>query len=677
MPNHLAAEASPYLQQHKDNPVEWYPWGPEALERARREDKPILLSVGYSTCHWCHVMARESFEDAVVAAQMNRDFVCIKVDREERPDLDQIYQTALQMLARRAGGWPLTMFLTPDQTPFYGGTYFPPQARFGLPGFAQLLQNVVAAFRERRAKIEAQNREVLAALAREPAAGAAGGELSGAPVAEAIAHIKQGFDPVHGGFGAAPKFPRPAELEFLFWSGDAEARDEVLFTLEKMALGGLMDQLGGGFFRYSVDAQWHIPHFEKMLYDNGPLLGLYADAWAVSDNPLFARAAEGLVAWLVREMRAPAGAFCAALDADSEHEEGKFYVWTPDQVAALLSPDENAVARLTWGLDRTPNFEDHAWHLNVERGTAEVAQALGLPLETVVALLEAARAKLFAARESRVRPGRDGKLLTSWNALMIKGLARAARRFGRPDWLALAQGAAQALRATVWQNDRLLASCTGGQARHNGYLDDYAFLLDALLELLQAQWREPDWRWALELAEALLAHFQDEAAGGFFFTSHDHEKLIHRAKPAFDNALPSGNGVAAFSLNRMAVLTGDPRFGLAAERTVRAFSADIRARSAPYPGLLGVWGDLQAPPRLAVLGGPQPGLAEWKAAAARAAHGRDMLFSLPQDAGEIPAGLDKPRRAHVNAHVCSGVTCMPEIFKLSDLMDVFRIGDVE
>lgn len=680
MPNHLAAETSPYLQQHKDNPVDWYPWGPVALERARREDRPILLSVGYSTCHWCHVMAHESFEDPDTAAVMNRHFVCVKVDREERPDLDQVYQAALQMLTRRAGGWPLTMFLMPDQTPFFGGTYFPREARYNLPPFVGVLDSVAAAYRDRRAELEAQNREVLAALAGPlapvPGAGALEVSLDGAPVRQALADIKQGFDPVSGGFGGAPKFPRPAELAFLFWSGDAEARDMVLRTLEQMALGGVMDQLGGGFFRYSVDARWQIPHFEKMLYDNGPLLGLYADAWAVTGDPLFLRVAEALVAWLQREMTSRDGAFLAALDADSEHEEGRFYVWTPPEVASHLSPEENAVARLTWGLDSTPNFENQAWHLNVARGPAEVARGLGCQEETVVALVESARARLFAAREARVRPGRDDKVLTSWNALMIKDLARAARRFNRPDWLALAQGAVDALHASVWKDGRLRASYKDGQAKHNAYLDDYAFLLDALLELLQAQWRDQDWRWATALADALLAHFEDGAAGGFFFTSHDHEKLIHRAKPTYDNAQPSGNGVAAQALNRMATLTGELRFSQAAERTVRAFVEDMAAQPAPYPTLMGALSDLLSPPRLVVLRGPEPELSRWQRETGRLASARDMVFALPGHARAIPAGLAKPRREHVNAHVCSGVTCMPEIFQLIDLMDVFRTGDV-
>ncbi len=670
MPNRLAQETSPYLLQHADNPVDWQAWGPEALAQAKREDKPILLSVGYSTCHWCHVMARECFEDADVAAVMNAHFVCVKVDREERPDLDQIYQAALQLLTRKAGGWPLTMFLMPDGTPFFGGTYFPKETRYNLPGFVQLMAGVVKAYRERRGEIAEQNASLLAALAASGREGAPGA-LDEAPVRQAVADIKQGFDAANGGYGGAPKFPRPAELEFLFASGDAEARAQALFTLEKMAGGGLMDQLGGGFFRYSTDAHWAIPHFEKMLYDNGPLLGLYADAWAATGDPLFERAAAGIVDWLGREMLTTEGAFHSALDADSEHEEGRFYVWPPKLVESLLTPAEYALSRPHWGLDATPNFENRAWHLCVEHPLAEVAQELGLELAEAESRLESARRKLFAARETRVRPGRDDKVLTGWNALAIKGLARAARRFGRPDWLALARGAADALRLLVWNNGRLSATWQQGRARHNGYLDDYAFLLDALLELLQADWRDAELAWARELAEAQLAHFEDAEAGGFFFTSHDHEKLIHRAKPVHDNATPSGNGVAAVALGRLGLLLDEPRYGRAVERGLRLFQAAMLEMPAPFASLLTAQRECLAPPRIVVLTGPKAELAQWKRAADRAAGPRDLVFAFSGAGPEVPAGLRKPVKNAVNAYVCTGVNCLPEIVQIHDLLTIF------
>jgi uncharacterized protein YyaL (SSP411 family) len=672
MANRLAAETSPYLLQHQDNPVDWHPWGPEALERARQEDKPILLSIGYSSCHWCHVMAHESFENPEVAEVMNRLFINIKVDREERPDLDQIYQTALQMLTRRSGGWPLTMFLSPDQTPFFGGTYFPPEPRFGLPGFAGLLENIALAFAERRKDIEAQNASLREALAESSPHAADSPSLTDNPIATALAQIKASFEPVYGGYSGAPKFPRPAELAFLLHHGDAEAREQVLFTLRKMAEGGIHDQVGGGFYRYSTDELWAIPHFEKMLYDNGPLLGLYADAWCLTGEPLFLQAAEMTVEWLQREMTDPEGAFYAALDADSEHEEGKFYVWTPAEVQGLLSPEEYAVAALHWGLNGRANFEGHAWHLLVAEPLPEAAVVQRLDLGTAAALLASARAKLFAAREGRTRPGRDDKILTSWNALMIKGLARAGRRLGRPDWTALAQVAVDTLRQRVWQGGRLQATWKDGQARHNGYLDDHAFLLDALLELLQGRFRREDLDWATTLGDALLESFEDTECGGFFFTRHDHEQLIHRTKPAYDNAMPSGNGVAALALGRLGHLTGMARHLDASERALRHFHATMADHPAPHPSLLTALHEHLNPATLVVLRGPQPELDDWAQQLSTLCRDDLLVLAIASDLPDLPPILAKPVKAVPTAFVCSGVKCLPEIVQIDELLAVLN-----
>src|SRR5689334_12335207 len=463
MPNRLAQETSPYLQQHANNPVDWNPWGEEALARARGEDKPILLSVGYSACHWCHVMAHESFEDPAVAGVMNRLFVNVKVDREERPDLDQIYQLAHQMLAQRPGGWPLTMFLAPDGAPFFGGTYFPKEPRYNLPGFPQLLERVAQIYRDHRDEIGRQNQTVLATLeSMQPGAPAHHSELSTAPIDQALRALKTNFDSRHGGFGGAPKFPHPAELDFCLRrsaaAGDGAAERLVTTTLERMALGGIYDQLGGGFARYSVDAEWMIPHFEKMLYDNGPLLRLYSDAWTATRNPLFARVAEETAAWVMREMQSPEGGYYSSLDADSEHEEGKFYVWTPDEVKRALSAHEYAVLALHYGLDAPANFEERYWHLRVVTPLPDVAQRLGLAPQAVQAALASGRDKLMAERAHRVRPGRDEKILTSWNALMIKGMAHAARVFDRSEWLSSARAARDFLHESLWTDGRLLAT---------------------------------------------------------------------------------------------------------------------------------------------------------------------------------------------------------------------------
>ncbi|MGK2951321.1 MAG: thioredoxin domain-containing protein, partial [Thiobacillus sp.] len=617
MPNRLATEPSPYLLQHADNPVDWYPWGEEALEKARREDKPILLSIGYSACHWCHVMAHDCFEDAEVAAVMNRLFVNIKVDREERPDLDQIYQAAHQLLTQRGGGWPLTMFLTPDQTPFFAGTYFPKTPRYQLPGFIDLMENIARAWHERRGEILAQNSAVRDALAQLQPAAAQQDELSDAPLTKAVRDLGEAYDPVWGGFSRAPKFPRPGELVFLLLQaqqGNAQARAMALFSLKKMASGGVVDQIGGGFCRYSVDEQWAIPHFEKMLYDNGPLLHLYADAWALTGDTLFKDTAEGIVDWLLREMRAPEGGFYSALDADSEGHEGKFYVWTPDEVRALLTAEEYAVAAPVYGFDQPPNFENTSWNPILAKPLNAVAAELGLADGEARDRLKAARAKLFAARETRVRPGRDDKQLTSWNALMIGGLAHAGRVMGRPDWVGAAQAAVDFLHRNLWRDGRLLASCKHGEARLNAYLDDYAFLLDALLESLQAGYREADMAWAGELADALLAHFEDPEAGGFYFTSHDHEALITRPKLGYDNAMPSGNGIAALALQRLGHLLGEPRYLDASARCLRLFNAHLLQQPIAYPTLLAVLDEALVPPRAILLRGPAADLREWTAA---------------------------------------------------------------
>ncbi|MBW8329774.1 MAG: thioredoxin domain-containing protein [Thiobacillus sp.] len=670
MPNRLATEPSPYLLQHADNPVDWYPWGADALEKARREDKPILLSIGYSACHWCHVMAHDCFEDEEVAAVMNRLFVNIKVDREERPDLDQIYQAAHQLLTQRGGGWPLTVFLTPDQTPFFAGTYFPKTSRYQLPGFIDLMENVARAWHERRGEVLAQNAAVSDALAQQQPAPGGQLTLTDAPLAEAVRDLAQVFDPVWGGFSRAPKFPRPGELFFLLrqaQSGNAQARDMALFSLRKMASGGVVDQLGGGFCRYSVDEQWAIPHFEKMLYDNGPLLHLYADSWALSGETLFKDTAEGIVDWLLREMRAPAGGFYSALDADSEGHEGKFYVWTPDEARAQLSAEEYAVAAPVYGFDLPPNFENASWNPVLARPLNDVAAELGLSADAAAARLASARAKLFTARETRVRPGRDDKQLTSWNALMIGGLAHAGRVMNRPDWIAEAQAAIDFLRASLWRDGRLFASYKHGEARLNAYLDDYAFLLDALLETLQAGYREQDMAWARELADALLTHFEDSGQGGFFFTSHDHEALLSRPKPGYDNATPSGNGVAAFALQRLGHLLGEARYLDASTRCLHLFQAHLTQQPIAYPTLLAVLDEALVPPRVILLRGPAAALGEWTVALAPKLAARDLLLALPNGL-ELPAALAKPGSDHPVAWICSGTACQPPLTDLTALV---------
>ncbi|MCU0804429.1 MAG: thioredoxin domain-containing protein [Burkholderiales bacterium] len=681
--NRLAHETSPYLQQHAGNPVDWYPWGEEAFRLSRESDRPVLLSVGYSACHWCHVMAHESFEDPEVARVMNELFVNVKVDREERPDVDQIYQSAHQIFNQGAGGWPLTAFLTPDQTPFFVGTYFPKSARYGRPGFVELLKRIAEIYRESRDDIAKQNEAVRETFARMHSIATPRHEALGrAPIADAVTALARSFDDEHGGFGGAPKFPHAADLELLLRQHAIDGTEEPLrmaaLTLERMAEGGIYDQLGGGFARYSVDERWLIPHFEKMLYDNGPLLALYADAWKVTRKPLFARVVAETAAWVMREMQSPEGGYYSTLDADSEGEEGKFYVWTRAEAEAATTRDEYAVAAAHYGLDGPANFEGKHWNLHVAKPLADVADALGLPTAEAERRLASARAKLFAVREERIRPGRDEKILTSWNALMVRGMVRAAATFARPDWLGSARRALDFARATLWKDGRLVATYKDGKAHLNAYLDDYAFLLDALVEMLQAEFRPSDLDWARELAEALLARFEDRASGGFFFTSDDHERLIQRPKPGHDNATPSGNGVAAFALQRLGHLIGETRYLEAAERAIAAYYPAMRRYPGGFATLLMALEEHLQPTRVLVLRGPDHELGAWRRALAEAYRPDLVTVPIADGATGLPPALDKPGRpGAVNAYLCQGVSCSAPVASVADLEILLNRGRIE
>jgi uncharacterized protein YyaL (SSP411 family) len=690
MPNHLDSETSPYLLQHVDNPVDWYPWGDEALMLARAHNKPILLSVGYSACHWCHVMAHECFEDAEVAAGMNRYFINIKVDREERPDIDQIYQTAHYMLTQRSGGWPLTLFLTPDQKPFFGGTYFPKTPRHGVPGFLDLLPRIAEAYHTRGADIERQGASMLKSFANMlPAKSTTAPAFSEKPLEQALVELESRFDSVNGGFGDAPKFLHPTELEFClrryFATSNPSARHMATLTLQKMAEGGIYDQLGGGFCRYSTDPYWRIPHFEKMLYDNGPLLRLYADAWLATHNPLFARVVDETAGWVMREMQSPTGnepgkataggGYYSTLDADSENEEGKFYVWDRSEAAQILSEEEYAVAASYYGLLSNPNFEDTRWNFEITQPIEDVALAVRISPEEAKQRLASAQKKLFRQRELRVHPGRDEKILTSWNGLMINGMAHAGRVFGRNDWIQSAARAADFIRTTLWKNNRLLATYKDGKAHLNAYLDDYAFLLNGLLELMQAEFRRTDLEFAVGLANVLLEQFEDPAEGGFFFTSHDHEKLIHRPKPGHDNATPSGNGIAAFALQKLGHILGESRYLHAAERTLALFYPTMSRYPSACCSLMTALEESLFPPQLVILRGQAQAVKEW-ADALRLCSPSTLVFALPVELVELPLCLSKPAGVNntVNAWVCHGVKCLPAITDVHELLRVCKIN---
>ncbi len=662
MSNRLADANSPYLRQHAQNPVDWWPWCDEALEQARTQEKPILLSIGYSACHWCHVMAHESFEDAATAAVMNELFICIKVDREERPDLDKIYQLAHQALTRTSGGWPLTVFLAPDDhVPFFTGTYFPKEARYGMPPFTHVLHRVRDFWDSRRDDVRTQNASLQEFLTDIGNGAHFDGALDDSPLHAAVAQIENSFDETYGGHRGAPKFPHAPEMELLL---DLDAPERTVFTLQKMADGGIHDQIGGGFCRYSVDERWEIPHFEKMLYDNAQLLPLYAAAG-------FTNIAQRIVEWLKREMTSPDGGFYSALDADSEHEEGKFYVWQREDVRRILDDGEFAVADRHFGFDRPPNFEKHAWNPIVAESPEGISTALNLAASHVQASIASATAKLFAARSPRVRPGLDDKILTSWNALMIAGLARASRTLREPSFQKLADAALDHLHTRAWRDSKLFAT-TASSLVINAYLDDYAFLLEALIECLQSRWNARDLRWACEVSDALLDGFQDNGAGGFSFTSNDHEKLIQRPKPWLDEAIPSGNGVAARNLLRLGQLIGETRYIDAAERTLRASFDSLRRNPASCAALLRALNDSLHPRTHVVVRVDKTNEERWRNTFATSPRRADVYF-VPDVDSDLPATLQA--QTYITggaAYVCRGNQCLPPITDLDEAATALR-----
>ena len=569
--NRLVYEASPYLRQHAHNPVDWYPWGQEALDRSRQEDRPILLSIGYSACHWCHVMERESFEDAAIAASMNEHFVNIKVDREERPDLDEIYMAAVQAMSG-SGGWPMTVFLTPELQPFYGGTYFPPEDRYGRPGFPTVLKAVAELYRTKRGNVDEQAARLMDFLQQNAgvlsSSGDADAAATGADVlAAACEHLETSYDSRHGGFATTgPKFPGSMSLSVLLrqyrHTGNARLLEIAEHTLTKMACGGLYDQLGGGFHRYSVDERWLVPHFEKMLYDNALLVWTYLEAYQVTGGkPLYGRVVEETLGYVIREMTSPEGGYYSTQDADSEGEEGKFFVWRPEQVQEVLGATQAELLCRYFDVTAEGNFEDGNSILHVDEPVPELARAVVEGKE-----------QLRLAREARVHPGRDEKILTAWNGLMISAMARASCVFGVDAYLKSASAAARfVLDRRRLEGTLMHVYMDGKPGRFRGYQDDYACLANGLVDLYEASF-DPQWlRAAVDLTDAMVALFWDEEEGGFFYTEADAEDVIVRTKNPYDNATPSGNSMAALALLRLAALTGRARYREQAEQTLRLF----------------------------------------------------------------------------------------------------------
>ena len=609
--NTLINETSPYLLQHAHNPVDWYPWGETALAKAREENKPILLSIGYSACHWCHVMEHESFENEEIAKLMNENFVNIKVDREERPDLDQIYMSAVQMMTGH-GGWPMTMFLTPDGVPFYGGTYFPPEDRYNMPGFPRILLSVADAYRSQQDQVANTATAMLGELRRVGLTEASRDILTSDILDGAFRRISSNYDRTNGGFGGAPKFPPAMNLEFFLntWhrTGSTEALDMVEHTARKMAEGGMYDQLGGGFHRYSVDAKWLVPHFEKMLYDNALLSRLYLHLYQVTKNPDVRRVAEETLDYVVREMTDARGGFYSSQDADSEGEEGKFFVWSRAEILKVLGQADGNLFCDFYNVTEGGNFEGENI-LNVTSSLEDVAARNKISVEQLQAIIASARQKLFDLREQRIKPGRDEKILTAWNGLMLASFAEASAILDRSDYLSVAEANARFLLDHLQKDGLLLRTYKDGEAKLNAYLEDYACLMHGLISLYEASgaliWIEA----AVSLADKMIEQFWDDNDGAFFFTGESHEQLIVRSKEFMDNATPSGNSIATLSLLRLGLLTGNEDYRRRATAVLRLMADQIRRYPSAFGFVLGAMDFyLDSPLEVVIVGSAEPPL---------------------------------------------------------------------
>ena len=688
MPNHLINQTSPYLLQHAHNPVNWYPWTEHALVVARTQHKPILLSIGYAACHWCHVMERESFENNAIASIMNKHFVCIKVDREERPDLDKIYQITHQMLTQRPGGWPLTIALTPDgHAPFFAGTYFPSEARYNMPGFGDLLEKIAIHFSENSAKLSNYHRpfnEALEKLNPHPSTSRIPDPL--AALDNASGHLAKQYDVEFGGFGTAPKFPHPTQLELLLMAADnatsacsspakkaAEtAKNMVANTLTQMAHGGLFDHLGGGFFRYSVDRKWQIPHFEKMLYDNAQLLSLYSAGYHLLGNRQYAATASSTAHWVMTDMQQPEGGYASTLDADSEGEEGKYYVWSETDLRAVLTASEYSVLEHYFALFGEANFEG-CWHLNRNPET-NLSVSDRVEIDAEINAVSSAKAKLLALRNTRIRPALDHKILTAWNGLMIKGMAKAGRVLQRPEFIQSAQRSVDFIRNNMWQgllsqHGRMLATCSQGKAHLNGYLDDYAFMLDGLIELLKSSWRMADLDFAIAICDAMLARFEDRARGGFFFTSHDHEKLLYRPKYGADDAIPSGNGAAILGLLKLGNLLGESKYLHSAENALLLFADDLRQHPS-VNGLMTIALQHLGDQHTTIIIRGDDDNQTWQQFCNNRYRPLTDVFSIGKDVKNLPLTLASRQAAKTTvAYVCKGNHCTTPIYSLDELKE--------
>ena len=679
--NQLGTETSPYLLQHADNPVHWHAWNAAALDLAKQANKPILLSIGYSACHWCHVMAHESFEDEATAAVMNEHFINVKVDREERPDLDKIYQNAHSILTGRSGGWPLTVFLTPEnQIPIFAGTYFPKQQRYGMPAFPDLLKNVSDIFHHRYDEVKQQNVSLLELLNKETNAAETNKSITAMPLDMARRQLLAAFDEHNGGFSKAPKFPHPLMLEralrqwcltFNTDNNDESILNVAMLSLGKMAMGGVFDHTGGGFCRYSTDDYWMIPHFEKMLYDNGPLLSLYYYAWQLTNHELYLGTIKDTADWVMREMQSAQGGYYSAQDADSEGEEGKFYVWTPEEVQSHISGQDYKIFSACYGLDKTANFEHH-WHLHQYQDSNALAAQFNVSSDEIGQSLARSRKILFEVRSQRIAPGTDDKILVSWNGLMIRGMCQASRISAENSYLTSAKNALDFIRTTMWRNNRLLATSKGNKTHLNAYLDDYATLLLSVLEYLQCDWNNEFYAWAIEIANSLTINFEDIEHGGFYFTSHDHEKLIQRSKTFSDDAMPSGNGMACLALQRLGLLAGNMQYLETAERGLQAAAPLLDQQAVLHCGMLNALEEYLNLPIIIIMRGDMKIIRTWLTTLQRLYLPRTLLFAIPDNI-TLPAPLtDKKSNAIPCAYICEGNHCLPVVTSLDDILIYLR-----
>ena len=612
--NRLIHETSPYLLQHAHNPVDWYPWGEEAFEKAKEENKPILLSIGYSACHWCHVMEKESFESEAIAALMNEHFVNIKVDREERPDLDEIYMNAVQMLTGR-GGWPMTVFLTPERKPFFGGTYFPPEDRHGMPGFPKILQAVAQAYRDRPQDVQKSVEQILAALNRLMEISESAEPFFPDAIQKAADQLSPAYDPDYGGFGRAPKFPNAGLFDLFLrcYRSSKERRylEMVTHTLTKMAEGGIYDHLGGGFHRYSVDEKWLVPHFEKMLYDNAQLIRIYVDVFRITQDPIFRRVVEETLTYLLREMLHSEGGFYSTQDADSEGEEGRFFVWEYDEVIKILGEETGEIFSRIYDVSELGNFEGkNILHPILQ--PEQAAKFFGKEIKEIENLIAEAKAKLLQEREKRVKPFRDEKILTSWNGLMLSGLAEAYKTIGEERYRKAAEKTVEFIFAQMFREGYLLHTYRDGQAKLYGYLDDYAFLAGGLLDLYEATFDRSLLARAVHVTETMINEFWDDAEGGFFYTGKSHEQLISRTKPAFDGSVPSGNSIATQILLRIYHYTGEENYLRRAERTLRIYYNAMMRQPFGFAHMFGALDFYLQKPKEIVVVGEKEELATWE-----------------------------------------------------------------